>query len=151
MDCPALFFLAVDISRRTCFHLNFSLLMRAGPSITPGGLVPPALAKAGAGPTVMSQGLAIMSYVFKRLIDAVRPRFDTPRRPMDLRVFEAMVSGDEKPEKLGHETDALAAEQHYANGKFYEEGSDVLSLATAALHWAGYEVDVRLPVYVVKT
>ena len=106
---------------------------------------------AGAGPIVMSQGLVIMSYVFERLVDGVSPRFDTPRQPMDLQVFEAMVSGDGKPEQPGHEADALAAAQHYDNGQFHDEGSDLLNLAAAALQWAGYEADVRLPVYVVKT
>jgi hypothetical protein len=106
---------------------------------------------AGAGPTVMSQGLVIMSYVFKRLIDGVNPRFDAPRLPMDIQVFEAMVSGAGKPEQTGHEADALAAARYYSNGKFHDEGSDVLNLAAAALQWAGYDADVRLPVYVVKT
>ncbi|MBT8004181.1 MAG: hypothetical protein HN578_14815, partial [Rhodospirillales bacterium] len=80
-----------------------------------------------------------------------RPRFDAPRPPMDLQVFEAMVSGAGKPEQSGHEADALAAAVAYESGQFHDEGSDVLNLAAAALQWAGYEADVRLPVYVVKT
>jgi hypothetical protein len=106
---------------------------------------------AGAGPTVMSQGLVIMSYVFERLIDGVRPRFDSPQEPMDLQVFEAMVSGTGKPEQSNHVADAMAAANAYHEGKFYEEKSDVLNLAAAALQWAGYEANVRLPMYVVKT
>jgi hypothetical protein len=106
---------------------------------------------AGAGPTVMSQGLVIMSYVFERLIDGVRPRFDAPQQPMDLQVFEAMVSGAGKPELAGHVADALAAANAYDEGKFYEESSDVLNLAAAALQWSGYEADVRSTVFVVKT
>jgi hypothetical protein len=104
-----------------------------------------------AGPAALSLGLVIMSYVFKRLVDGVSPRFDTPRLPMDLQVFEAMVSGDGKPEHPGHEADALAAAQHYDRGQLHDERSGVLNLAAAALQWAGYEADVRLPVYVVKT
>jgi len=60
-------------------------------------------------------------------------------------------TGADKPEKSGHEVDALAAAKAYGEGQFYEEGSDVLNLAAAALQWAGYEADVRSAVYVVKT
>ena len=106
---------------------------------------------AGAGPTVMSQGLVIMSYVFERLIGDVRPRFDSPKLPMDLQVFEAMVSGAGKPEQPGHVADAMAAANAYSDGQYYNERSEVLNLAAAALIWSGYEANVRSPVYVVKT
>jgi len=93
---------------------------------------------AGAGPTVMSQGLVIMSYVFKRLFDGVSPRFDTRRLPMDLQVFRAMVSDAGKPEQFRPEADAIAVSRHYANGAFHKEGSDVLSLAAAVQRWKQY-------------
>jgi hypothetical protein len=106
---------------------------------------------AGAGPTVLSQGLVIMSYVFSRLNKGVRPTFDTPRQSYDLQVFEAMVSGAGKPQGSDHETDAMAAVKTYSDGQFYDEGSDVLNLAAATLRRFGFEPAVDAPVFVVKT
>lgn len=101
-----------------------------------------------AGPSSAMIGLAIMVYVFNRLVDGTSPTFATPKKRLDLQIFEAMVTGKQKTENDAE--DAMLAVNQYSKGKLYDEGEGVLNLAAAALLRAGYEVDISQNMYIVK-
>ena len=96
-------------------------------------------------------GLAIMSYVFARLVKGAQPTFEKPKKCFDLQIFEAMVSGAGKSENSSDEDDAMQAVKQYESGKLRDSGEEVFNLAAAALQKAGYSADLSRHVYVVKS